>query len=214
MIRAIVVAITLAVALAATAHAGVLAPGDAAELAQSLAEAQEEQDICYGWRVANNFSDTPDTGSSDGPGRQLIKQRLSGRRLRTCTKGFVELKGDIDYSCESCESGDSASISIESNLPNPPTVDDLEDLGLKAGALTGEKDDTTLVNMVNTLPLLVADRGNAPYVAYEPAATVPATDHATDKPGSDLLRDAWVWLVVFGALILAGPGLYLYKRVQ
>ena len=31
---------------------------------------------------------------------------------------------------------------------NPPTVDDLEDLGLKAGDLTGDKDDTTLVNMV------------------------------------------------------------------
>ncbi|MDQ3721464.1 MAG: LPXTG cell wall anchor domain-containing protein [Actinomycetota bacterium] len=194
----------------APAPAGILTPDDAAELAQSLAEAQEEQGICYGWSVDNNFSATHDVGSStDGPGRPLTRQPLSA-----CTKGFVELEGDIDYACDSCESEDSASVSIDSSLPNPPTVQDLEALGLKAGALTGDKDDTTLVNMVNALPLLAADRGNATYVAYEPAADVPATDHATDKPGSDLLRDSWIWLVLFGALILGGAGLYLYKRAQ
>jgi hypothetical protein len=210
MIRASGLAIALAVALAAPAPApapaGILTPEDAAELAQSLAEAQEEQSICYGWWV---FSNTQELGSSTGgPGRRLTRQ------LQTCTRGFVELSADINYSCESCESEDSASVSIDSNLPNPPTVDDLEDLGLKAGALTGDKDDTTLVNMVNALPLLAADRGNAPYVPYEPAVAVPATDRPTDKPGSDLLRDSWVWLVVFGALILGGPSLYLYKRAQ
>ena len=211
MIRASGLAIALAVALAAPAPApaGILTPEDAAELAQSLAEAQEEQSICYGWSVTNNFAATPDVGSStDGPGRRLTRQ------LQTCTKGFVELKGNIDYACGSCESEDSASVSIDSNVANPPRVHDLEDLGLKAGALTGDKDDTTLVNMVNALPLLAADRGNAPYVAYEPAVAVPATDRATDKPGSDLLRDSWIWLVVFGALILGGPSLYLYKRAQ
>ena len=208
MIRASGLAIALAAAVAAPAPAlaDILTPEDATDLAQSLAEAQEEQSICYGWWV---FSNTQEFGSSTGgPGRRLTRQ------LQTCTKGFVELKADINYACESCEGEDSASVSIDSNLPNPPTVDDLEDLGLKADALTGDKDDTTLLNMVNALPLLAADRGNAPYVAYEPAAQVPATDRPTDKPGSDLLRNSWVWLVVFGALILGGPSLYLYKRAQ
>jgi hypothetical protein len=43
---------------------------------------------------------------------------------------------------------------------------------------------------------------------------VPAADHATNKPGSDTLRDTWVWLVLCAALILGGPGFYLYKRAQ
>lgn len=195
--------------VAAPAHAGILAPQDAAELAQTLAEAQDDQGVCYGWNVTNNFSDTPDVGSSTGgPGVALVPVQ------RSCPRGAVVLVGDIDYSCDSCEASDSASVGISSSLRDPPTVEDLEGLGLDAGALTGEDDDTTLVNMVNALPLLVADRGNAPYVAYEPATTVPAADRATDKPGSDLLRDSWLGLLFFGALVLAGPGFLLYKRSQ
>ena len=199
-----------ALALAAPAQAGIVSDEDAAELAQTLAEAQEEQDVCYGWNVTNNFSPTSDVGSSTGgPGVPLAPTQAA------CPKGAVILEGDIDYACGSCESSDSASVSISSgNLANPPTVKDLEGLGLNAGDLTGDNDDTTLVNMVNALPLLVADRGNAPYVEYEQATTVPAADHATDKPGSDLLRDSWLGLLFFGGLILAGPGFFFYKRSQ
>lgn len=194
----------------AIAQAGIVAPEDAAELAQTLAEAQEDQDVCYGWNVTNNFSGSPDVGSStSGPGVALVPMQA------TCPNGAVILQGDIDYACNSCESSDSASVSIASaGLKDPPTVGDLEGLGLKAGDLTGDNDDTTLVNMVNALPLLVADRGNAPYVEYEQATTVPAADHATDKPGSDLLRDSWLGLLFFGGLVLAGPGFYFYKRSQ
>ncbi len=210
--RLLVLAIALALALvAAPAQAGILTDEDATELAQSLAEAQEEQEVCYGWSVRNNFAPTPDVGSSSGgPGAVPVTG------LPSCKKGYVVLEGSITYACSSCESEDSAQVSIASNLPNPPTVGDLEGLGLKAGDLTGDKDDTTLVNMVNTLPLLVADRGNAPYVEYEQAAPteVPPADHATGKPGSDILRDSWFLLVLCGALILAGPGFYLYKRAQ
>jgi len=211
VIRALLLALALALAAAVPAQAGILPEGDAAELAQALAEAQEEQDVCYGWNVRNNFAPTADVGSSvGGPGAITLTSSPS------CRKGYAVLEGSIDYACSSCEAEDSASVSISSNLPDPPTVKDLEDLGLKAGDLTGDKDDTTLVNMVEALPLLVADRGNAPYVAYEqaPASDVPPADHATDSPGSDVLRDSWVWLVLCVALILAGPGFYLYKRAQ
>jgi hypothetical protein len=208
-LRALALGVLLALALATPAEAGIIAPEDAAELAQTLADAQEEQDICYGWAVGNNFDSTGDLGNSrTGPDQQLIE--VAG----TCPKGYVVLNGDIRYACDSCESEDSASVSIDSNLPNPPTVKDLEGLGLKAGDLTGDKDDTTLINMVNALPLLAAERGNAPYVAYEEAKEVPAQDHPTDKPGSDFLRDAWLKLVLFGGLVVTGPMFFLYKRGQ
>ena len=210
MIRALILAAVLALAAAAPAQAGILAPDDAADLAQSLAEAQEEQDVCYGWDVSNNFDATGDFGSSTGgPGRRFIE----AVETRACTKGFVELQGDISYACDSCESEDSAGISIASGgLADPPTVDDLGDLGLNAGDLTGDEDDTTLINMVNALPLLVADRGNAPYLPYEPATAVPAADRATGTPGSDFLRDEWGLLVLCGVLLAGGPAYYLYQR--
>lgn len=208
-LRAAALGVLLTLALAVPASAAIIAPEDAAELAQTLAEAQEEQDVCYGWAVGNNFDSSGDLGNSrTGPGRQLIE--IAG----ACPKGYVVLNGYIRYACDSCESEDSASVSIDTNLPDPPTVSDLERLGLKAGDLTGEKDDTTLINMVNALPLLAAERGNAPYVAYEEAEAVPAQDHPTDKPGSDFLRDAWLKLVLFGGLVVTGPMFLLYKRGQ
>jgi hypothetical protein len=211
VIRALLLACAALALLAATpAHAGIMSPEDATDLAQSLAEAQEEQEVCYGWDVSNNFGAGSDTGSSiGGPGAALLD--VAG----TCKRGVVILTGSIDYSCGSCESSDSASVSIQaSGLANPPTVGDLEDLGLKAGDLTGDNDDTTLINMVEALPLLVADKGNAPYVEYEQATTVPPTDRATNKPGSDFLRDNWIWLLLCVALIALGPIYYLYKRAQ
>lgn len=212
MIRAALVAgvaLALATAFAATpAQAGVIAPQDAAELAQSLAEATAEQGICYGWNVTNNFDGTPDIGSSGGPGVVDIEFGQS------CEKGFIELTGSIDYACDSCDSSDSASVDIRSTMANGPTAGDLSALGLDAGDLTGDNDDTTLINMVNALPLLAADRGLAPYLAYEPATAVPAADRATGKPGSDLLRDTWPLLAFCGFLIVAGPGFYYYKRLQ
>jgi hypothetical protein len=191
----------------APAQAGIIAPEDAAELAQTLAEAEEEQGICYGWNVTNNFDSSPDVGSSNGPGAPLLN--ISG-----ACRGVITLTGSISYACGSCEASDSASISIDSSFPNGPTADDLEDLGLKAGDLTGDNDDTTLINMVNALPLLAADRGLGPYIAYEAATNVPPTDRATNKPGSDLLRDRWLLLVFCGVLAVSGPGFYLYKRQQ
>ena len=211
MIRALLLACAaLALVAAAPAHAGIMSPEDATDLAQSLADAQEEQEVCYGWDVGNNFGAGSDIGSSiGGPNAALLD--VAG----TCKRGVVLLTGSIDYSCDSCEASDSASVSIQaSGMANPPTVDDLEDLGLKAGDLTGDNDDTTLFNMVNVLPLLVADKGNAPYVEYEPATTVPATDRATNKPGSDFLRDNWIWLLLCGALTALGPIYYFYKRAQ
>jgi hypothetical protein len=207
---ALLVLVAAATGLRATpAQAGILANEDAAELAQSLADAQEDQGICYGWNVTNNFDGVPDVGSSAyGPGVPL-QSLLTG-----CKLGYIQLTGSIDYACDSCDSSDSASVSIDSSFAAAPTAEDLEALGLDAGDLTGDDDDTTLINMVNALPLLAADRALAPYLAYEPATDVPVADHATGKPGSDLLRDTWPLLALCGFLIVAGPGFYFYKRLQ
>jgi len=211
VIRALLLGLaTLTLIAAAPAHAQIMSPEDATDLAQSLADAQEDQDVCYGWEVSNNFGAGPDIGSSiAGPGAAMLD--VGG----SCKRGKVVLTGSIDYACDSCEASDSASVSIEaSGMANPPTVADLEGVGLKAGDLTGDNDDTTLFNMVNALPLLVADRGNAPYVEYERATTVPAADRATNKPGSDLLRDSWIWLLLCAMLIAAAPLFFFYKRSQ
>lgn len=202
--RTALLTLVLTVALAPVAHAQLLDPADAAELAQSLAEAQEEQDICYGWEVAGSVVDS---GSSvDGPGAVT--------QLRACER-YVLLLGDVTYACESCDSEDSASVIIETSFPDGPTAEDLERIGFNGSELTGDNDDRALFNMVAALPLLVSDRGLAPPVPAEtPAAAVPATDRATDTPGSDLWRDRWFLLLLSGFLLVAGPAYWLYKRAQ
>jgi hypothetical protein len=200
VIRAMLLAVLLLAALPAAASAGVLDPGDTTELAQALADARDEQDICYGWNVANNFSGTDDVGSSLGPGVPV-----------RCPQ-YVELRGSIDYSCDSCEAQDSASISIESNLRNPPTTGDLKDLGLEASDLLGDKDDQTLFNMVQALPLITAQRGNAAFIAPELDQQTPTADRPTDHPGSDFWRDAWGGLLIGIVLIVAAVGWWLYQR--
>jgi hypothetical protein len=187
----------------------VLDAADATELAQALADATDEQDVCYGWRV--NVQDDgggengADVGSNFGPGVPLDQLR--------CAK-WVELTGSIHYTSESSESEDDSSVSLESNLSNPPTEADLGDIGAGTGGgffasspLTGDDNDVVLANMVRALPLLVAERGEAPYVAFE-TSTEPAAVQGdpTNKPGPDVLRERWPTLVFAIVLILGGMG--------
>ena len=183
-----------------------LPPADEAELAQTLAEAHTEQDVCYGWVVHINGLQS-DLGSSLGPGVPL------GTAVARCERR-VNLEATLTYTCDVCEGEDSADLAIESNLRDPPTVKDLEDLGYSASDLVGNKDDVTLIDMVGALPLLTAQRGNAPFIEYEAATSVPARDGPTDTPGSDLLRDRWFALVLFGGLLVFGPAWFFYKRSQ
>ena len=107
MIRALLLALALALLCApAPASAGVMSNDDATDLAQALADAQEEQGVCYGWQVTNDFDGTPDVGSSNqGPGIALVAIDSN------CPRGQVVLEGSIHYSCGSCEDSDSASVS-------------------------------------------------------------------------------------------------------
>lgn len=175
----------------------ILEPADAEDLAQTLAEATEEQDVCYGWEVdvRDDSGEGPsgvEGGSSFGAGQPLDRAR--------CPR-YVVLQGAVTYTSEASESEDSAEIAIDSNLANPPTVADLGTLGFDAnGLLSDTEDDVNLLNLVEVLPLLVAEHGQAPFVAFEPRREpLPAEDVPTASPGNDWLRTFW-WVPVIGAL--------------
>ncbi len=196
MIRAVLVASALARAAPSIAPAALLEPADAGELAQTLADATEAQDVCYGWYA--DVDGAPETGSSFGPDVDVLS--------RPCER-WVRLVATIDYVPEYAEGEDSARVDVSSSFPNGPTARDLADLGLTSAGLLGENDDVTLMGMVEALPLLTADRAGVPYVpAPETTTPVPAQDVPTGAPAtSDWLRTRWELLVACaGAIVLGG----------
>lgn len=206
MKRAVLTTIVFLLIAAAPARAvPLLDRADADELAQTLADATEQQGVCYGWRVdVQDGSGGPsgvDVGSNRGVD-QPVDQPVDPR----CAK-VVEVQGAVRYTCESCESEDSSGYSVSSNFEGGPTDGDLEALGLAEGSLKNEDGDVTLINLVGALPLIVASKGTA-------SAIVPTDDAAPapgDKPtGSpvvpDVLREHWPALIFFLLLTLGGIG--------
>lgn len=193
--------LALAGAPVATATPVLDAP-DAAELAQSLAEATADQDVCYGWEIVvqdySGGSSGPDTGSNFGPDVPLDEARRA-----ECPRWAV-LTGTIVYTSELSESEDDAAAEVVSNLNPAPTLDDLRELGVQ-GSLTADDNDVVLTNMVEGLPLAVAATGQAPYVQFEtsdnPAAVA---GEPTGTPGSDVLRQSWPLILICGLAVLGG----------
>jgi hypothetical protein len=206
-------ALALAMALPAAALAQpLLDDGDAAELAQELADATEEQDVCYGWSVNvddDSGASGTDSGSNLGPGSTTLNQS-------DCKKGYVILRGSISFTCDSCESEDSSSFSVETNIRNGPTRQDLEDLDFSGGQLKGDNGDAALASMVGALPLIVASKGLAPAITADPAETnqpVPAADHATGSPVMpDWLRESWLPLAAC-VILLGGGAIWLMSSI-
>ena len=205
--RSVLTTLTLAFALllllpSSPVRAAILAPEDATELANTLAEATAEQGVCYGWSfTVNDYSggdDGPDVGSNLGPGKAV------GAADGGCEK-WVVLTGNVTYPSESSESEDSAYWAIDSNLASPPRSSELEDLGYTSGDLTGDKNDSVLVNAVGALPALVADHGEAEALPFE-VSTAPAAQQGTPTgaPGNDFLREHGVMLALFGLLLVGG----------
>ena len=207
MIRTLLAALALAALLPAAASAAVLEQADATELAQSLAEATEAQDVCYGWRVAvrdpSGAEDGLDVGSSLGPGRDVEPARPECRR-------YAVLVADVIYTSEFEEAEDSASWSIDANLGKPPTVRELDALGYSADDLLGDDNDLAIINATGALPQLVADHGEAPPVPFETSARPPGVSgEATGSPGSDFLRQNGPLVALCAILVLAGLFLVL-----
>jgi len=209
---AVVAAGALAVIVAPLAQAlPVLAEADAVELAQSLADATEAQGVCYGWAVrVEDQSGGPsgeDVGSDKGPGVPVD--------VAACAR-YVELEAVINYTCETCESEDGASLGIDANFAGAPTEDDLDDLGFSDGSLIDDDNDTVLSNMVGALPLITASNGAAaPVPALDAAeAERPAAgDVPTGTPSTpDWLRDNWLALAFFALLL--GGGVWWLVRLR
>ncbi len=201
-------ALVLLAAAPVPATAAVLEPADAEELAAALGEVTQEQEVCYGWNVAirdeGGGDESPDVGSSLGVGTDPAAD--PGR----CSR-WVRLDARITYTSEFSDYEDTAEIAVSSNLARPPTTADLRGEGLEAGQLLGDEDDTTLVRMVELLPLFVARNGEAPYPQAEPAATVPETDVPTGTPGDDTLRTNTPGLVLAGGAVVLGAFLIVWS---
>lgn len=193
-----------AVGVAVPAPAGalpILEPGDAVELANKLAEATEEQDVCYGWSVeiqddGGSLSGIEE-GSSLGPG---VSPYSPG-----CSPSVV-FAASIHYTSETSEAADSASYRIESTLSGFDARS-LGPLGVSDASLLGADDDIVIANATALLPALVAEQGLAPPIPIEETSgTIPASDRPTNTPGSDRWRTYWPAYAFCGFLLLAGVG--------
>lgn len=181
----------------------VLAEADATELAQALADATEDQDVCYGWDVRvydyGGSGDGSDQGSSLGVG----KAANDAANAAECAR-WVIFEATIAYTSASSESEDSASFSVSSNVGGGPTSADLRDYGITEGGLLGDNDDQVIANATLLLPALMAEKGLAAPISLEAnTQALPAGDKATGTPGSDWLRKYGA-AVAFAALVSAG----------
>jgi hypothetical protein len=170
--------------------APVLEAADATELAQSLAEAMEDQDVCYGWDVSvydyGGGGDGVDRGSSLGVG--TTADGTEGVSASPCRK-WVIFEATLTYTSAASEAEDSASFSVRSNVPGAPTAADLRANGVAEGSLLGANDDVAVANATLLLPALMAEKGLAEPISLEAnTQALPAGDRATGTPGSDWLR--------------------------
>lgn len=195
----------LAICVLATPAAAlpVLEEADAVELANSLAEATAEQDICYGWQVRvddqGGGASGIDAGSNLGPTTPVDPA--------ACDR-YVVFDADIVYTSELSDREDAAAFTVLSNIAGAPGAAELREVGISTAALLGDDDDAEVGDAVLALPALVAAEGLAPFVPAEPnTGTIPAADGPTGSPGqSDWLRQNGAGVLGGGALIVAGLG--------
>lgn len=194
----------LLVLAAAPAVAGdILEPADAAELAQLLADAADEQDICYGWRMTvqdrQNGGLLFDVGSSTGgPDARLVS---------SLCREYAEVVVDATYTGDFEEAEDSASYHVESSFLPPSTT-----LDVSGDDLVGDNDDVALFNAAAQLPALAAENGAAPWVKpYPNSSEIPSTDRLTGSPAGDWIRTNWALTVLLVLGALASLGWLLYE---
>jgi hypothetical protein len=198
-------AATAALTLGSTSPAGalpILDAADATELAQALAEAREDQDVCYGWKVTvydyGGAADGTDVGSSLGVGQPAIRAE--------CPR-YVVFEAYITYTSAASEAEDSASFDVVSNVVGGPTAADLRDNGISGGGLLGADDDQVVANATLLLPALMSEKGLAEPIALEAnAQPLPASDRATGTPGSDWMRKYGAALAVAALTLVGGVG--------
>lgn len=213
-LRALIAGVVALVALSATpgtaAAVPILAPADAAELVEALAEAYAVQGVCYGWSVIVQ-DDEGSSGGADVGSHTAVGSRIAERE---CPR-YVVFMANIHYTSSWSEAEDDASFSLRTNIPGGPTTDSLKRVGIRDNALLGDDDDVTVANAVSALPLLVADLGLAPPVPLEANTDpLPAGDAATGQPGSDLWRQNAFMYVFLMLLFVGAAGWLAYAIVR
>ena len=207
--RRLVVAVSAAVGGAALVGGAlpagavpVLEAADATELAQALAEASEDQEVCYGWDITvydyGGGAGGVDQGSSLGVGPTPITTQ--------CPRWAI-FEATVTYTSQASESEDSATFTVSSNIPGAPGAADLREGGISEGGLLGANDDEVLANATLLLPALMAEKGLAEPISLEAnTQALPEGDRATGTPGSDWLRKYGAALAVAAVVLLGGLG--------
>ena len=207
---AVLVALAIATAAPAAAENPVYDADTAADMAAGLAEATEVQGVCYS--VVLQVSDP----SGQWHGVYVVSS--AGVDLPpppTGCKGLVQLRAFLEYVPEYSEGADTASWVVESSFGGVSTAD-LERNGLSATKLLDDAEsEQVLLNATLALPRLTAEVDKAvPPIVLTPATASPPSDaRATDRPGSDRLRQHRSSLIVLGLIALGGLG-WAYSLVR
>jgi hypothetical protein len=175
---------------------------DRVELAQTLAEATEDTDVCFGYQLSlsgSGAADRDEVLSNDGP------DKLPGG-AGGCTKGSVVVNVSLNYTSSSSESEDSAGWSVVSDVPGltgTEATKRLEGLtGVSDGDLLGDKDDQALRNLTAALPLVLDGAEPAEESTVAPTGAAPNDDRLTGSPGSDWIRAHGVGIAIAVGLLL------------
>ena len=204
MTRLVALLLLVVLTVPAAAEDPVFDPASRADVAASLAEALEDQGICYGYLL-----DVTDDSSGGWDGRWLVTSLGEDADITNDSRcpRWVELSAAIDYTSSSSESEDSASWTVLGNFPGIPTTDQLAALDLHAGDLADDgRAFTTMSNAVLALPVLAAENGVARPVEIDASPSPPPSDAAaTGRPGSDWWRENGLKVgVLVVLLVLAG----------
>ncbi|MGI9016930.1 MAG: DUF4178 domain-containing protein [Euzebya sp.] len=188
--------------VAGPAWAGLLPTQDEAELVQFLAQARAEQNVCYGYVVTiSGTTSSVQTGSDRGVGVSPD----SG-----CDDSVV-LDARINYTSETSESNDSATVSIMSTIRGI----DASSLPISSADLLGDRDDEALRAAVEALPGLVAAASTQ--VPFQPVVVrtgpPPDDDQLAVSAGSDAARRRGGLVVTLGLLGLASLGYGVFSVV-
>jgi hypothetical protein len=211
-VGAVVGMAVLAVCLApGVASADVLFdPADAEELAATLDEAYQAQDVCYGWSVTiDNVGSTDESvGSNFGAGTSISDVPTG----ESCSAS-VEFTASITWTSESSESEDSGSYSVFTDGGDRPDTTDLDSLELiSVEGLIGDNGDAEVYKAVSALPLLASDAGLADPIEATPAAEGEAGSDAqpTNSPSSDFWRNNGMMILWGSVILIAGVAFAVY----
>ena len=187
------------------------AAGDA-DVASSLAEALQVQGVCYGYvlQVAD-----ADTGQFSGTfATSSLGAGVDALGAPDCRRGSVVVAARIDYTSSFSEAEDSARWELVSTVGGL-TMADVEAVtgGSATDLLDDSRSETALLNAVLALPGLASERAGLPPVVLEPnTEPLPDGARATDRPGSDWLRQNGALLALCAFAVAAGVVAFLSSR--